>query len=252
MSDRLLTIQETAEILKVHWQTVRTYIRQGKLRASKIGRTIRLKESDVISLHKKPLSGEKHEIEIRFLLKSARKIENNLSKLGAKEVNHNHMIVHWYVPNSIKNIEQKNKWFDSAKGYGLRIIELDNGYTGKVSTSLEVKRLFIPNHHDTCIEHEIIINNFEEGDKLLRLMNYKRILTVDKDRKVYKYSEFIVSIDDIKDYKVGIEVEKNTHEDRKVILPKLIKAAKEIGLDVRKELLNTGPTFLLMQEKARF
>lgn len=46
MNDKLLTIEETAEILRVSARTIIRYIESGKLKASKIG-VWRIKEADL-------------------------------------------------------------------------------------------------------------------------------------------------------------------------------------------------------------
>lgn len=44
--DEFLTVGDVAERLRVHPQTVRTWIARGELRAIKIGRTVRIRRSD--------------------------------------------------------------------------------------------------------------------------------------------------------------------------------------------------------------
>lgn len=41
------TIKETAKIFGVHWQTVRNWIRDGKIKAVKIDRTIRIPDEEI-------------------------------------------------------------------------------------------------------------------------------------------------------------------------------------------------------------
>lgn len=45
--EKLYTVDETAEILQVTANTVRRNIRQKRIRASKIGKSYRIKESDL-------------------------------------------------------------------------------------------------------------------------------------------------------------------------------------------------------------
>lgn len=45
--EKLLTVKEVTKILKVHWQTVLEYIRQGKLIAVRMGRGYRIDERDL-------------------------------------------------------------------------------------------------------------------------------------------------------------------------------------------------------------
>lgn len=44
--DKFLTVEEIASKLQVHWQTVLTYIKSGRLRAVKLGRGYRIDPED--------------------------------------------------------------------------------------------------------------------------------------------------------------------------------------------------------------
>lgn len=48
--DKLYTVEETAELLRVSTRTVRNYIKDGKLRASKLGKQYVIRESDINAL----------------------------------------------------------------------------------------------------------------------------------------------------------------------------------------------------------
>ena len=45
--ETFLTVEEVATKLKIHWQTVLTYIKDGKLRALKLGRGYRIDPKDL-------------------------------------------------------------------------------------------------------------------------------------------------------------------------------------------------------------
>jgi len=45
--DTFLTVEQVASKLQIHWQTVLTYIKSGKLRAVKLGRGYRLDPQDL-------------------------------------------------------------------------------------------------------------------------------------------------------------------------------------------------------------
>lgn len=252
MSDTFLTIKESADYLKVHWQTIRKYIKNGSINATKIGRSVRIKESDLKKFLNKQPSIQEYEVELRYVVADVKPIEKKLLELGANITYHSHVIDHWFVPNRIKNIEQKDKWFGSGKGYGLRIREQDNGYTGKIVTSLEVKRLVDPYQHDSCIEGEIDVREYEETYKLLKLMNYKEFHTVDKERLIYKYKGCNIVIDKFKDFLTAMEVEKVTSEDRKKTGKMLKRIAIEIGLSNKEQLVDKSVTFMAMQKFAKF
>jgi predicted adenylyl cyclase CyaB len=253
MNDKLLTIPETAAYLKVHWQTIRNYLKEGSLQGVKVGKNVRILESSLEAfLKNEKAKKELHEIEIRFTTDKRHLIEGKLLKIGACLIYQGHVVDHWFVPNEIKNMTEKNEWFDSAKGYGLRIREQDNGYTGKIVTSLETKRLLYPYKHDTCLETEIDVSNYEEIKRVLSAMNLKEFCELDKNRTVYKYKDAKVVIDDIKNFITGIEIEKMTERNREEVIPELEGIAKEIGLDINAEITDKSITYQYMLEFAKF
>lgn len=253
MSDNLLTISEVASQLRVHWQTVRNYINSGKLKASKIGKNIRIRESDLrIFIDKKKPLKQEHEIEIRFATTKRKAIEEKLLKMDAKIIYHGHIIDHWYAPNFIKNMRQKDKFYESGKGYGIRIREQDDGYTGKITASLEVKKLAYPPSHEVCLEEEIEVESFEKTDNFLRLIEEKEMTVLDKERLIYKYRDFKIVIDDIKNFKTGIEIEKVTDKPHTKIIAEMKKLAEMLGLDVEKEITDKSVTYQYMLKFARF
>lgn len=45
--EQVLTVQEVARLLKIHWQTVLNYIKAGRLKAVKIGKGYRITQADL-------------------------------------------------------------------------------------------------------------------------------------------------------------------------------------------------------------
>lgn len=45
--DNVRTIYEVADLFGVHWQTVRNWIRDGKIKAVKIERTVRIPDEEI-------------------------------------------------------------------------------------------------------------------------------------------------------------------------------------------------------------
>lgn len=52
------TVYETAEIFSVHWQTVRNWIKSGKLRAVQVDRAIRIPEEEIERLKRGGTDGQ--------------------------------------------------------------------------------------------------------------------------------------------------------------------------------------------------
>lgn len=252
MSESLYSIKETADLLKVHWQTVRNHIKNQTLPAVKVGKVYRIKNSDIQkllndNLHKKDVV----EVEVRYVTRDRVRIEKRLLELGAKVIGQGHLIDHWYVQNHIKNLEEKDISYDSGKTAAIRIRESDDGYTGRVRTTLEAKKLAHPPHHDSCIEAEMEIASFEEANAMLRMMNYKEMVTLDKDRLVYKMGEYKVVIDAIKDYLTAVEIEAITSESRKTTLVKLEYVASQLGLS-DKDRTDKSVTYMAIREFAKY
>ncbi|MBU1164054.1 class IV adenylate cyclase [Patescibacteria group bacterium] len=58
-----------------------------------------------------------------------------------------------------------------------------------------------------CDEYEIVIDDKDTGQKILEALDLKKVITVDKVRKVYIYQDYEVAIDSVKDLGSFIEVE---------------------------------------------
>jgi len=57
---KYFTVEQIAEMLQVHWQTVLTYIRKKELPALKLGKAYRISESDLNKfLESKRIEGSK-------------------------------------------------------------------------------------------------------------------------------------------------------------------------------------------------
>lgn len=252
MSDTLLTIKESADILKVHWQSVRNYIDSKQLKASKIGKNIRIRKSDLEAfIESRTPQVEVTEIELRYLCKDRKAIENKLINLGAKVTHLSHIIDHWYCESHVKTLEEKDKTYEGPLGFGLRIREQDNDYTGKISTTLEIKKLADGKNHNTCIESEIDVKNFEETNNLIKLMNLKEFMTIDKARIMYTYGDLKICLDDIKDFGIGIEIEYKTERNREMVIEEIRHFARKLGLKQLDEV-EKSVTYLAMVKMSKF
>lgn len=254
MSDTFLTLKETADELGVHWQTVRNYIQKGHLPAFKIGRTLRIRRSDIdkfVRSEEPEQDKQLHEIELRFLLPDRQKTEDKLRKLGAKISQHSHIIDYYFCANHIENIKQQDTWYNSPKGFSARIRLMDNDYSGRITTTMEVKKAVTPGNHNDLIESEIVVEDYEETKALLELMGYKQFLKIDKERLVYKLEDRKYCFDHIAGWGDAVEIEMMTalpyQQARKIIM----KAATAIGL-TEKDYIKTSHTNLAMKDLVKF
>lgn len=251
MSDNLLTLQEAAELLQVHWQTVRNYLKQGKLTGYKVGKLIRVKREDVeVFLH-----GEKPkpaiEYEQRYMVKDGRTVQKKLLQMGAVVSYQAHLIDHWFLPRNITSRSAHDEWFDKKRGCGVRIREQDNGYTGKVTTTLEAKRLTEAMNHNTFLEAEVDVDAYEKAKMLLELMDLKEFLTIDKNRVMYEVEMFKISFDEVKGLGAGIEIEVAGIIERDTALAAIRAVAERLGIS-DKDKLEKSMTVLAMDTLAKF
>lgn len=256
MNDKYYTAKEAASILNVHWQTIRNYIDQNKIQTIKIGRSIRIPESEInkyFDREEKP-DEETVEVEHRYILKNRIRTENKLRKMGAKLTGHSHITDHYFAPNSVKSMKDKDDWYDSPTGYAVRIRELDNDYSGRIITTMEVGKLAGPDYtdHSNTIEKDIVVPDYRSTKELLILMDSKEFLTIDKERFVYSLNNIKYCFDSIKDWKDGLEIEiVSPKSEIGKAQGKIKKAATALGLK-EKHKANRSFTYMIMQERAQF
>lgn len=254
MSDSYLTIQQTADVLGIHWQTVRNYIKSGRLPFFKVGRSYRIREMDIRKLTSKIDEKEKRvrkEIELRYLLKDKLKTENRLRKIGAKLTNHSHIVDHYYCDQNINSIEENDLFYESSLGFFLRIREMDNDYSGRVTTTMDVKKLADTKNHGNMIETEIVVPNFQDMKNILELMNKKEYLTIDKERFVYRYEDFACCFDNIVGWGEGLEIELITDLSYEDATTQIHNFAKQIGLS-DDDRIEKSLTYLALKKLAKF
>ena len=46
-NNEFLTVEQVAELLQVHWQTILNYIKSGKLKAIRLGKGYRIEKSEI-------------------------------------------------------------------------------------------------------------------------------------------------------------------------------------------------------------
>jgi predicted adenylyl cyclase CyaB len=192
------------------------------------------------------------EWEKRFLLHDRKEFEEKLSTLGAEVTYHAHVIDHWFLPKAIHSRAEHDKWFDEERKSGVRIREQENK-NGKKVVSLGTKRLTEDGNHNTFAEAETTIDSYENGKKVLVMMDFKEFLTIDKDRVMYKYQDFNISIDSIKNFKTGVEIElvSKNNTNRTQALAKIDELANKLGLS-KKDLLPKSLTVSAMEQLAHF
>ena len=116
---------------------------------------------------------------------------------------------------------------------------------------LNYKHYYPENVQETthCDEFEAEIKEQEQIEKIFSALNFKNLVTVEKEREVFVFNEeFEIALDKVKGLGYFVEIESirdfgSVEETRK----KLIEFAKIVGVDVSK-IDKRGYPFLLMQK----
>ena len=120
-------------------------------------------------------------------------------------------------------------------------------------TILNYKHWYIDKEAGTgthCNEFETHINDSEQMEKIFSSLDFKKLITVDKEREVYVFKdEFEIVLDVVKDLGHFIEIEAkkdlgSVEETRK----KLFNLAKNLGIDISSPD-KLGYPFALLQKK---
>jgi predicted adenylyl cyclase CyaB len=101
-----------------------------------------------------------------------------------------------------------------------------------------------------CDEFETELQKPEQFDKIFSSLEFKKLVTVEKNREVYVYgNEFEIGLDDVKDLGKFVEIESiKNFGSVEATRKKLFDFAKILGIDVSKTD-KRGYPFLLMKKK---
>ncbi len=105
---------------------------------------------------------------------------------------------------------------------------------------------------DYCDEFETEIVNSGQLEKMLLAMNFRELVTVEKEREVYLFQdEFEIALDWVKELGYFIEIESVRNLGvSQTIRKKILEIAKELGVDISKED-KEGYPYMLMKKKGR-
>lgn len=101
-----------------------------------------------------------------------------------------------------------------------------------------------------CDEFETEIENPDQLEKIFSALNFKKLVTVEKEREIYTYKdEFEIALDIVKELGYFIEVEAmKNFGSIEATREKVFEFAKNLGLDISKTD-KRGYPFLLMEKK---
>lgn len=102
-------------------------------------------------------------------------------------------------------------------------------------------------------EYETKIDDVQMMRKILKSLNFKPIVTVDKKRKIWKYRDYEISMDSVKNLGSFVEIEyygARHYDDHKEITGEMIKFLKDLGCGTL-EINHSGYPALLLNRGER-
>jgi len=168
------------------------------------------------------------EIEKRFICKNKNSILKKLNNI-AKQLYTNHQIDSYYIPKHRNFVAEKYpfEWLRLRRENNQYTLTYKHWYPERVKESTH------------CDEYETIIENGKNFEKILYVLDFKKIIVVDKKRTAYKLDKFEIAIDDVKDLGSFIEIEiKSKYNSIDEAIKKIYTLAKELDL---KELAQDHP-----------
>jgi len=101
-----------------------------------------------------------------------------------------------------------------------------------------------------CDEFETQIQDVNQLDKIFSTLNFRKLVTVEKEREVYIYNnELEIALDVVKELGYFVEIEAiKDFGSVEVTREKLFEFAKSLGIDISK-IDKRGYPFLLMKKK---
>ena len=103
--------------------------------------------------------------------------------------------------------------------------------------------------HDYAEEYETEISNKEELEKILGFLDFKKVVTIEKDREYWMCGGIEVALDSVKDLGAYIEAEtKGDFQDEKEAKRACIDFLEKLGFkDVEKTQIKKGYPELLFE-----
>lgn len=105
-----------------------------------------------------------------------------------------------------------------------------------------------------CTEHQTRFDDIEQMHSILKVLDFKSVVKVDKKRKKYHYKNYEIVIDKVVglDQTVEIEFKGETDKTPKQITQEMIKFLQDLGVGKMKRSYQGYPFLLLFPKKAEY
>lgn len=168
------------------------------------------------------------EIEKRFYVKNKSGLLKKLAQVG-KKIFENHQIDTYYSPSHRNFLKERYpfEWLRLRDDEGKYSLTYKHWYPERVKESTH------------CDEYETKIDSLEGFRKILEALDFKQVVVVNKERTSFKVRNLEVSVDDVKDLGLFVEIEiKDKYKSVEDGVSQIYKLAEELGL---KELPEDHP-----------
>ncbi len=181
------------------------------------------------------------EVEIKIKITNFKKIKDEISKKGklSKSIRQTD---EYYVPCHRNFFNQKPypmEWLRIRNNPDESIFEYDLSINKKADGK-----------QDYAEEYETVISNVQDFRKILKFLDFKKIITVDKNRQYWDCGNLEVVLDEIKDLGFFIEVEaKGDFENTAEAEKECIEFAQRLGIrNARDKQIKKGYPVLLLEK----
>jgi len=182
------------------------------------------------------------EVEIKVKVDNLEEIKNKVSAMG-KLIKSIKQVDDYYIPCHRDFFNQKPhpvEWLRIRTNPDKVIFEYDKSINKNAEGEQECAE-----------EYETEISNPDELRKILNFLDFKKIVTVDKQREYWIYENIEVALDDVKGLGYFVEAEaKGNFQNTAEAKAACINFLKNLGIkDVDTNKINTGYPVLLLENK---
>lgn len=161
------------------------------------------------------------EIEVKLKIENVKPLEELIEKEG-EFIKEKHQIDVYYSPQhrDFLKVRPVDEWLRLRNSDGVASINYKNWHSNEEG---------IANH---CTEFESGISDFETLQSILEVLDFKKLITVDKLRRVWMYKDYEISLDTVKDLGSFVELEykgESDDVDPKEIVEEMIGFVRSLG-----------------------
>ena len=182
------------------------------------------------------MSSKNKEIELKIKISDLQfKLLQKWLKKNAKYTGEEHQIDTYFDHPKLKMVYKGDRGFIDARDYfRIRVEDNQKNHGKKVTTCL--KHFYDdpenPGNYSHCDEFETKVEDAKILMKLYKALDFVETCVVDKLRKSYKYKDFEIEIDSVKDLGIFVEIELEIDVDDPQKGKAMIYALlKEIGIN---------------------